>query len=149
LIYLLLSLSIFPLSGGDDGWNQDYFDVIDTPMDFGTICNHLENGTKYKNSENVFKDVQCIWKNCYNYYNEGNFVLDLMKRVEAKFMTYWTAAGLSSKEPGTSSSKGFTLLLFCYFILIGVLNKLVILGDKCSLGSQLYQDFDHQYRYRG
>ncbi|XP_034224143.1 uncharacterized protein LOC117634252 [Prunus dulcis] len=81
----------------------DYFDVIDTPMDFGTICNHLENGTKYTNSEDVFKDVQYIWKNCYNYYNEGNFVLDLMKRVEAKFMTYWTAAGLSSKEPGTSS----------------------------------------------
>ncbi|XP_020411626.1 uncharacterized protein LOC109946884 isoform X2 [Prunus persica] len=82
---------------------HDYFDVIDTPMDFGTICNHLENGTKYTNSEDVFKDVQYIWKNCCNYYNEGNFVLDLMKRVKEKFMTYWTAAGLCSKEPGTSS----------------------------------------------
>ncbi|KAL6297605.1 hypothetical protein ACE6H2_005747 [Prunus campanulata] len=82
---------------------HDYFDVIDTPMDFGTICNHLENGTKYTNSEDVFKDVQYIWKNCCNYYNEGNFVLDLMERVKEKFMTYWTAAGLCSKEPGTSS----------------------------------------------
>ncbi|XP_008218735.1 PREDICTED: uncharacterized protein LOC103319022 isoform X1 [Prunus mume] len=82
---------------------HDYFDVIDTPMDFGTICNHLENGTKYTNSEDVFKDVQCIWKNCCNYYNEGNFILDLMKRVKEKFMTYWTAAGLCIKEPGTSS----------------------------------------------
>ena len=98
------------------GWlwlEQDYFDVIDTPMDFGTICNHLQNGTKYMNSEDVFRDVQYIWKNCCTYYNEGNFVLDLMKRVKEKFMTYWTEAGLCSKEPGPRSGKGFTLLLFC------------------------------------
>ncbi|KAM0977426.1 hypothetical protein ACFX13_020534 [Malus domestica] len=81
----------------------DYFDVIDTPMDFGTICNHLQNGTKYMNSEDVFRDVQYIWKNCCTYYNEGNFVLDLMKRVKEKFMTYWTEAGLCSKEPGPRS----------------------------------------------
>lgn len=92
-------------------WNQDYFDVVDTPMDFGTICSHLQNGTKYMNAEDVFKDVQYIWKNCCNYYNEGNFVLNLMKRVEEKFMKYWTAAGLCSKEPGASNRKGFPLLL--------------------------------------
>lgn len=34
-------------------WNQDYFDVIDTPMDFGTICSNLEKGVKYTNSEDV------------------------------------------------------------------------------------------------
>ncbi|KAM1111955.1 hypothetical protein PS2_044451 [Malus domestica] len=81
----------------------DYFDVVDTPMDFGTICSHLQNGTKYMNTEDVFKDVQYIWKNCCNYYNEGNFVLNLKKRVEEKFMKYWTAAGLGSKEPGASN----------------------------------------------
>ncbi|XP_060668071.1 uncharacterized protein LOC107412577 isoform X3 [Ziziphus jujuba] len=80
----------------------DYFDVVDTPMDFGTICKHLENGTKYMNSEDVLKDVQCIWKNCYKYYDKGNYILNLMKRVEENFMKYWTAAGLFTEERGTT-----------------------------------------------
>ncbi|KAI3770973.1 hypothetical protein L6452_02121 [Arctium lappa] len=29
----------------------DYFDVIKTPMDFGTICSNLESGLKYMNSK--------------------------------------------------------------------------------------------------
>ncbi|KAF6141332.1 hypothetical protein GIB67_008509 [Kingdonia uniflora] len=44
----------------------DYFDVIQHPMDFGTICNNLEHCNKYMNSEDVFNDVQYIWGNCYN-----------------------------------------------------------------------------------
>ncbi|XP_076942623.1 uncharacterized protein LOC143612552 [Bidens hawaiensis] len=38
----------------------DYFDVIDTPMDFGTIFNNIENGVKYVNAADVFKDVQLV-----------------------------------------------------------------------------------------
>ncbi|KAL6964448.1 hypothetical protein U1Q18_035500 [Sarracenia purpurea var. burkii] len=76
----------------------DYFDVIDTPMDFGTICNNLENGVKYMNSENVFKDVQYIWENCYKYNNKGDYVVELMKRVKKNFMKYWTAAGLYTEQ---------------------------------------------------
>ncbi|PWS22611.1 hypothetical protein DKP78_17485, partial [Enterococcus faecium] len=45
----------------------DYFDIIDTPMDFGTICQNLESGDKYMNSEDVFKDVQFIWDICTKY----------------------------------------------------------------------------------
>nr|GEV31785.1 hypothetical protein [Tanacetum cinerariifolium] len=41
--------------------DDDYFDVIITPLDFGTICNNLENGLMYKNSKNVYKDVEYIW----------------------------------------------------------------------------------------
>lgn len=72
----------------------DYFDIIDTPMDFGSICHDLEHGTKYKNSCDVFKDVQFIWDNCYKYNNKGDYILELMKRVKKNFMKYWTAAGL-------------------------------------------------------
>lgn len=74
----------------------DYFDIIDTPMDFGTICHDLEHGHKYMNSEDVFKDVQYIWENCYKYNNKGDYILDLMKRVKKNFMKYWLAAGLYS-----------------------------------------------------
>ncbi|CAH9058779.1 unnamed protein product [Cuscuta europaea] len=70
----------------------DYFEVIDTPMDFGTIRNNLESGVKYSNSEDVYKDVQCIWDNCYKYNNKGDLVLDLMKRVKKNFSKYWLAS---------------------------------------------------------
>ncbi|KAM7251141.1 hypothetical protein ACFE04_023024 [Oxalis oulophora] len=72
----------------------DYFDVIKTPMDFGTVCSNIERGDKYKNSEDVFKDVQYIWDNCYKYNNKGDYILDLMRRVKKNFMKYWAAAGM-------------------------------------------------------
>ncbi|PIN18596.1 hypothetical protein CDL12_08731 [Handroanthus impetiginosus] len=77
----------------------DYFDVIDTPMDFGTICSNLEKGMKYKNSEDVFKDVQYIWDNCYKYNNKGDYIVELMKRVKKAFTKYWTAMGLYNDQP--------------------------------------------------
>ncbi|XWS62415.1 hypothetical protein CRYUN_Cryun06bG0008800 [Craigia yunnanensis] len=84
----------------------DYFDIIHTPMDFGTICYNLENGDKYMNSEDVFKDVQYIWDNCCKYNNKGDAILDLMRRVKKSFMKYWTAAGLYSEQSrGTNDAE--------------------------------------------
>ncbi|XP_065049261.1 uncharacterized protein LOC135679436 isoform X1 [Musa acuminata AAA Group] len=82
----------------------DYFDIIDTPMDFGTIAHNLEHGLKYMNSEDVFKDVQYIWDNCFKYNNKGDYVVDLMKRVKKNFTKYWLAAGLYSDTAGVSES---------------------------------------------
>ncbi|XP_062177806.1 uncharacterized protein LOC133882613 isoform X1 [Alnus glutinosa] len=87
----------------------DYFDVIDVPMDFGTICSNLENGVKYMNSELVYKDVQYIWENCNKYNNKGDYILDLMRRVKKNFMKYWTAAGLYGEQP--HGSKGVESIL--------------------------------------
>ncbi|XP_020533280.1 uncharacterized protein LOC105629656 isoform X2 [Jatropha curcas] len=75
----------------------DYFSVIDTPMDFGTICSDLQNRVKYLNSEDVYKAVQYIWENCRKYNKKGDYIVYLMKRVKKKFMKYWTAAGLCSE----------------------------------------------------
>ncbi|ONK54800.1 uncharacterized protein A4U43_UnF11190 [Asparagus officinalis] len=83
----------------------DYFDIIDTPMDFGTICHRLEHGYKYMNSEDVFKDVQFIWENCYKYNNKGDYVVDLMKRVKKNFMKYWMAAGLFLDKPSNGATE--------------------------------------------
>ncbi|XP_057792041.1 uncharacterized protein LOC131008938 [Salvia miltiorrhiza] len=80
----------------------DYFDVITTPMDFGTICSNLEKGVKYKNSEDVFIDVQYIWDNCYKYNNRGDYIVELMKRVKKAFTKYWAAAGLFNDQPQES-----------------------------------------------
>ncbi|KAK2973901.1 hypothetical protein RJ640_025610, partial [Escallonia rubra] len=85
--------------------NQDYFEVIDTPMDFGTICNNLENGLKYMNSEDVYKDVQYIWENCYKYNNKGDYIVELMKRVKKNFAKYWLTVGLYSEQPQGNSAE--------------------------------------------
>lgn len=82
----------------------DYFDVIDTPMDFGTICSNLENGVKYMNSEDVHKDVQYIWENCYKYNNKGDYIVELMKRVKKNFSKYWTTVGLYNEAPQDTES---------------------------------------------
>ncbi|WCJ18492.1 DNA-binding bromodomain-containing protein [Euphorbia peplus] len=85
----------------------DYFDVIDTPMDFGTVCSNLEKGDKYMNSEDVYKDVQKIWNNCFKYNNKGDYILDLMRRVKKNFMKYWTSAGLfTDQSRGSSGGEG-------------------------------------------
>ncbi|XP_010548903.1 PREDICTED: bromodomain testis-specific protein [Tarenaya hassleriana] len=81
----------------------DYFDIIHTPMDFGTICNNLEKGEKYKNSADVYKDVQYIWDNCCKYNKKGDYILDLMKRVKKNYMKYWTAAGLYTEQSTEST----------------------------------------------
>lgn len=77
-------------------------------MDFGTIRNNLENGTKYMDSEDVYKDVQYIWDNCFKYNNKGDYIVDLMKRVKKNFMKYWMAAGLYTEQ--TKKIKGEQIL---------------------------------------
>lgn len=83
----------------------DYFDIIDNPMDFGTICHDIEHGCKYINSEDVYKDVQFIWENCYKYNNKGDYIIDLMKRVKKNFMKYWMASGLYSDMPSNGATE--------------------------------------------
>lgn len=100
--------------------------MIDTPMDFGTICSNLEKGVKYMNSEDVFKDVQYIWDNCYKYNNKGDYILDLMRRVKKNFTKYWTAAGLFNGQPRESSGECFVfmslpscIIIFLLYVLLG------------------------------
>ncbi|KAM1775398.1 hypothetical protein ACFX12_044647 [Malus domestica] len=92
----------------------DYFDVIDTPMDFGTICSNLEQGRKYNNSEDVFRDVEYIWNNCYKYNSKGDYILDLMRQVKKNFTKYWTAAGLCNGQPrGTNGERHHKVDCLC------------------------------------
>ncbi|CAA2984988.1 bromodomain-containing 3 [Olea europaea subsp. europaea] len=99
---------------------MDYFDVIDTPMDFSTICSNLEKDNKYMRVEDVFKDVQYIWENCYKYNNKGDIVVQLMKRVKRNFKKCWAAAGLFGDQPqdtsGDVSVFAFYLVVHCDLI---------------------------------
>uniref|UniRef100_A0A1J3H0T5 Bromodomain-containing protein 4B n=1 Tax=Noccaea caerulescens TaxID=107243 RepID=A0A1J3H0T5_NOCCA len=83
----------------------DYFDIIKTPMDFGTICSNFEKGDIYMNSEDVYKDVQYIWNNCSKYNKKGDYIVDLMKRVKKNFMKYWTSAGLYTEQSSENAQQ--------------------------------------------
>lgn len=85
-------------------------------MDFGTIRENLEKGVNYKNSKDVFEDVQYIWENCLKYNNKGDYIMDLMKRVKKNFTKYWTAAGLYTESRGTGGESSMNLRhLHLYF----------------------------------
>ncbi|KAJ7543130.1 hypothetical protein O6H91_09G026100 [Diphasiastrum complanatum] len=71
----------------------DYYQVIETPMDFGTIRRLLENREKYLNSQDIYRDIQLIWVNCRKYNHKGDPILEMMKKVQKACSKYWTATG--------------------------------------------------------
>ncbi|XP_047338230.1 uncharacterized protein LOC124941899 isoform X3 [Impatiens glandulifera] len=81
----------------DDTDVPDYYDIIDTPMDFSTIRRNLDAGVVYKNSKDVFHDVEYIWNNCYKYNKKGSFIVELGNRVKKNFSKLWAEAGLDGK----------------------------------------------------
>ena len=83
-------------------------------MDFGTVRSNLESGTKYMDSEDVYKDVQYIWDNCFKYNSKGDYIVDLMKRVKKNFMKYWVAAGLYTEH--TKKIMGEQISVFVEYI---------------------------------
>ena len=98
------------------GWNQDYVNVIDTPMDFGIIYSNLQNGSKYLNSEDVYKDVQLIWRHWCKYNYKGDYVLELMTSVKKKFMKHWIAANLYCEPTQKTNGKSFMFMLFLIYV---------------------------------
>ena len=80
-------------------------------MDLGTICKHLERGSKYRSSQDVYEDIQLVWTNCRIYNQKGDPILDLLARVKKNFMKYWTAAGLYTEKPSGWLDRRFCKLL--------------------------------------
>jgi Bromodomain len=87
--------------------------VIDTPMDFSMICKEIEQGHKYMNSKDVYRDIQLIWHNCYKYNNKGDYIIDLMRRVKKNLSKYWGAAGLTGTFTNDFLSPLLILFLYC------------------------------------
>jgi hypothetical protein len=86
------------------GEMQDYFTIVEKPMDLGTIRNRLEKGEAYRTVEEVFEDVALVWSNCRMYNAKGDPILEFLSAVEATFSTLCLAAGFlfPSSAPGPS-----------------------------------------------
>ncbi|XP_057982575.1 transcription factor GTE1-like [Malania oleifera] len=73
---------------------HDYYEVIEKPMDFGTIKNQMEakDGTGYKNVREIFADVRLVFKNAMKYNDDRSDVHvmadTLMKKLEEKWLQF-------------------------------------------------------------
>ncbi|KAL5063462.1 hypothetical protein RYX36_025199 [Vicia faba] len=70
---------------------HDYYEIIDKPMDFGTIKNKMEakDDTGYKNVREIYADVRLIFKNAMKYNDEKNDVHVMAKTLLEKFEEKW------------------------------------------------------------
>jgi len=69
----------------------DYEDIVDTPMDLGTVRKKLA-GKKYAAPENFARDVRKIWNNCKVYNQHGSaiwFVADYMAKKFERLFQAW------------------------------------------------------------
>lgn len=63
---------------------MDYFDIIERPMDLGTIKKKLHNNV-YKNLAHFVEDMNLIWGNCYKYNGEHHEISKTAKELEVFF----------------------------------------------------------------
>ncbi|CAL0303067.1 unnamed protein product [Lupinus luteus] len=70
---------------------NDYYEVIDKPMDFSTIKNQMEakDAAGYKNVREICADVRLVFKNAMKYNDEKSDVHVMAKTLLAKFEEKW------------------------------------------------------------
>ena len=61
-----------------------YFEIVDKPMDLGTIKSNLGKGV-YKYPEQVARDVRQIWKNCRKFNADTHIFTQFTSTLERKF----------------------------------------------------------------
>ena len=96
---ILFNEPVDPVALGLD----DYLDKVSSPMDFGTIMSRLQEGEKagwkkchYLKTEDVLRDVQLVFDNCFAY-NDGpgdDLTRELCSEVKANFDKRWREASL-------------------------------------------------------
>ncbi|XP_076838817.1 bromodomain-containing protein 4-like isoform X2 [Brachyhypopomus gauderio] len=63
----------------------DYYDIIKTPMDMGTIKRRLENGY-YWNAQECIQDFNTMFTNCYIYNKPGDDIVLMAEALEKLFL---------------------------------------------------------------
>lgn len=66
---------------------HDYYQVIEKPMDLGTIKNRMEtkDGSEYKNVGEIYADVRLVFKNAMKYNDEGEDVYVMAQSLLQNF----------------------------------------------------------------
>lgn len=77
-----------------------YFQVIKKPMDLGTVRQKLDGGM-YEKAKDFEEDVRQIFKNCYKFNQEGDYVYSRGAELEKLFSQEWTKKQdwIAAREP--------------------------------------------------
>ncbi|KAJ0016524.1 hypothetical protein Pint_11722 [Pistacia integerrima] len=70
---------------------HDYYEVIDKPMDLGTIKTKMDakDGNGYKNVREIYADVRLVFKNAMKYNDERHDIHVMAKSLLEKFEEKW------------------------------------------------------------
>lgn len=62
----------------------DYYEIIQSPMDFGTIKKKLDR-VDYLNGKECIEDFKLVWNNCFKYNKPGDDVVIMAEAIEKFF----------------------------------------------------------------
>ncbi|XP_024359481.1 transcription factor GTE1 isoform X4 [Physcomitrium patens] len=70
---------------------HDYYEVIEKPMDLGTIKNKMDakDASGYQHVQEVYQDVRLVFSNAMKYNPEGSDVYVMSKTLSEKFEEKW------------------------------------------------------------
>ncbi len=72
---------------------MDYFDIIEKPIDFGTIKKKLSHNV-YRSLQHFVDDMNLVWGNCYKYNGEHHEISKTAKEIENFFNEEFKKVGL-------------------------------------------------------
>jgi len=77
-----------------------YFQVIKKPMDLSTVRQKLDNGL-YEKAKDFEEDVRLVFKNCYKFNPEGDYVYSRGQELEKLFNQEWSKKQdwITAREP--------------------------------------------------
>lgn len=82
---------------------MNYHDVIERPMDLGTVSKRLARG-QYSDPQQVAADVALIWRNCRTFNEPDAPVVQDCAHAEASFNRNWVNAGVYEVPGGAGPS---------------------------------------------
>ena len=83
----------------------DYYEIIKTPMDLGTVKGKLEN-REYKSPEEFVRDVRLMFTNCYKYNPSDHEIVSMGRKLQNVFEM--RLAKMPEEMANDSSSEGAT-----------------------------------------
>uniref|UniRef100_A0A3Q1GQQ4 Bromodomain containing 4 n=1 Tax=Acanthochromis polyacanthus TaxID=80966 RepID=A0A3Q1GQQ4_9TELE len=83
----------------------DYYTIIKTPMDMGTIKKRLEN-SYYRNAQECIQDFNTMFTNCYIYNKPGDDIVLMAEALEKVFLQKVTEMPQDETEIVVMTGKG-------------------------------------------
>ena len=90
----------------------DYYKVVKTPMDLGTMLQKVNQG-EYNRPADFATDMRLVWYNCKLYNKKGDFVERAGTAASLHFENLWAGSGLAeSKDRSRRSNAGLAAAKF-------------------------------------